>query len=235
MSHPLGFGAPGELRLRTDVPRQRREAESTGVKQAAYGADADHYDTRTEIFQGCRERLVAALDIRPGDLVLDVGCGTGLCFDSLRMGVGPNGGVIGIDESADMVRLANRRVAALGWGNVSVQHSSAGRAKCPDVADKALFCATHDVLQSVEALQNIFEQLRPGARVVAGGGKFTSPWFLALNMQVMALHRPYVRSFEGFAQPWAVLAQFLEDLQVSEFALGTGFCAVGRVRTDIAG
>jgi ubiquinone/menaquinone biosynthesis C-methylase UbiE len=235
MSHPPGFALPGESRLRTDLPRQRREAESTGVTQAAYGVEADHYDTRTEIFQGHRERLVAALDIRPGDRVLDVGCGTGLCFDGLRMGVGPNGSVIGIDESVDMVRLAKRRVAARRWANVSVLHSSAGRAKFPDGADKALFCAAHDVLQSVEALQNIFEQLRPGVRVVAGGGQFTSPWFLALNMQVMALHRPYVRSFEGFARPWAVLAQFLEDLQVSEFALGTGFCAVGRVRTDIPG
>jgi ubiquinone/menaquinone biosynthesis C-methylase UbiE len=233
MSHPLGFRVSGGARDRTDFPRQRRGAESTSVAHAAYGAEAGHYDARTEIFQGCRERLVAALDIRPGDLVLDVGCGTGLCFDGLRMGVGSSGGVVGIDESVDMARLAKRRVAARGWANVSVLHSSAGRAKIPVVADKALFCAAHDVLQSVEALENIFEHLRPGARVVAGGGKFTSPWFLALNMQVMGLHRPYIRSFAGFARPWAVLAQFLEDLQVSEFALGTGFCAVGRVRADI--
>jgi ubiquinone/menaquinone biosynthesis C-methylase UbiE len=231
MSHPSGFGGAGAARRRTDFPRQRRAVESTDVTQAAYGAEADRYDARTEIFQDCRDRLVAALDTRPGDVVLDVGCGTGLCFNGLRMGVGPGGGVVGIDESVDMVRLARRRAAGRRWDNVSVLHSSVARAEIPVVADKALFCAAHDVLQSVEALRNIFEHLRPGARVVAGGGKFSSPWFLALNMQVMALHRPYVRSFEGFARPWAVLAQFLEDLQVSEFGLGTGFCAVGRVPT----
>jgi ubiquinone/menaquinone biosynthesis C-methylase UbiE len=233
MSHPLGFGGADAARHGTDFPRQRRAAASAGVTQAAYGAEADQYDVRTEVFQGCRDRIVAALDTRPGDVVLDVGCGTGLCFDGLRTGVGPGGRVVGIDESVDMVRLATKRAADRGWANVSVVHSSVGRAEIPVVADKALFCAVHDVLQSIEALRNIFEHLRPGARVVAGGGKFASPWFLALNMQVMALHRPFVRSFEGFARPWGVLAQFLEDPQVSEFAFGTGFCAVGRVRTDI--
>jgi SAM-dependent methyltransferase len=203
------------------------------VTQPAYGPEADRYDARTGIFQSSRDRLVAALDSRPGEVVLDVGCGTGLCFDGLRMGVGPDGIVVGIDESEDMVRLARQRVAGRGWGNVSVLHASVVGAEIPVLADKVLFCAVHDVLQSFEALRNIFEHVRPGAWVVAGGGKYTSPWFLALNLYVTVLHRPYVRSFEGFARPWAVLAPFLDGLQVTEFALGTGFCAVGRARTDI--
>jgi SAM-dependent methyltransferase len=205
---------------------------SRGVTQNAYGAEADRYDARTEIFQSSRDRIVALLDLRPGDVVLDVGCGTGLCFDGIRTGVGPDGGVVGIDESVDMVRLARRRAADRAWANVSVLQATAGLAEIP-VADKVLFCAVHDVLQSFEALRNIFEHVRPGAWVVAGGGKYTSPWFLALNLYVTVLHRPYVRSFEGFARPWAVLAPFLYGLQVTEFALGTGFCAVGRARTDI--
>jgi SAM-dependent methyltransferase len=203
------------------------------VTQVAYGAEADLYDGRTGLFQVYRDRIVSALDTRPGDVVLDVGCGTGLCFDGLRKGVGPGGSVVGIDESVDMVRLASRRADDRGWANVSVLHSPVSRAKIPRVGDKALFCTVHDILQSFESLENVFKHLRPGAQVVAGGGKFTSSWLFGINKQVSALHRPYVRSFDGFARPWEVLAPFLDGLQVTEFALGTGFCAVGRARKVI--
>lgn len=204
--------------------------ESVKVTQLAYGAEAHLYDGRTARFQGYRDRIVAALDIRPGDVVLDVGCGTGLCFDLLRKGVGPRGRVVGIEESADMVRLARRRAARRRWANVTVLHSTVGRAEIPVIADKALFCTVHDILQSTESLGNVFQHLRPGAQVAAGGGKFASAWLLALNLQMRAMHQPYVRSFEGFSRPWTVLAPFLNDLQVNEFALGTGYCAVGRAR-----
>lgn len=200
------------------------------MTQAAYGVAADRYDARTEFYQGWRNRLVAELDTSPGDVVLDVGCGTGLCFDGLRRGVGPGGSVIGIDESVDMVRLARSRAEGRRWTNVSVVHSPVEQAQITVVADKALFCAVHDVLQSYEALRIVFEHLRPGARVVAGGGKYTTPWFFPLNMQVTALHKPFVRCFDGFAKPWSRLAPFLDDFHVTELALGTGFCAVGRAR-----
>jgi ubiquinone/menaquinone biosynthesis C-methylase UbiE len=202
--------------------------------QPAYSVDAGHYDSRTEIFQSCRDRIVEALRPQPGEVLLDVGCGTGLCFSGLRSGVGAAGAVVGIDASNDMVGLARSRAADHGWRNVSVLHASVDEADIPVAADGALFCAVHDVLQNVDGLRNILAQLRPGARVVAGGGKFAAPWMAGLNLQVSALHRPYVRSFDGFAKPWAKLAPFLDDLRVTEFALGTGYCAVGRVRPGLS-
>jgi len=205
------------------------------VTQVAYGADADLYDGRTGRFQVYRDRLVAALEARPGDVVLDVGCGTGLCFGGLRKAVGPGGRVVGIEESADMVRLARRRAARHGWTNVSVLHSTVGGAQIPIVAVRALFCTVHDILQSFESLRKVFDHLRPGAQVVAGGGKFAASWLFALNVQLRSMHGPYVRSFEGFERPWALLAPFLDDLRVTDVALGTGYCVVGQARHVIPG
>lgn len=217
------------------LDRQRGDVDvatrATVPQRPAYGAEAGRYDARTEMFQGCRDRIVAALNVRPGDVVLDVGCGTGLCFEGLHRLVGPEGSIVGIDESLEMVRLARGRAADRGWGNVSVLHSSVSRADIPGRADAAFFCATHDILQSPDDLRRVVEHLRPGARVVAGGGKFAAPWMMAMNFQVKALHRPFVRSFDGFGRPWALLADFVTDLTVTEFALGTGFCAVGTVRS----
>ena len=161
--------------------------------------------------------------------MLDVGCGTGLCFGGLLDAVGPTGEIVGIDASPEMTALAAERARAQGWDNVTILPASAADASVDGCADAALFCAAHDVLQSPAALANVVDHLRPGAWVAAGGGKFAQPWLVAVNMQVRALHQPYVSSFAGFERPWTHLEQFVTNLRVEEFAFGTGYCAIGQV------
>src|SRR6478735_4940349 len=71
----------------------------------AYRGQAGLYDRRTEAFQHWRERLVALLPVRPGDTVLDVGCGTGLCLPLLHDKVGPTGTIVGIDAAEQMLQV----------------------------------------------------------------------------------------------------------------------------------
>jgi trans-aconitate methyltransferase len=201
----------------------------TMTRQRAYAEHARSYDTSTGAYQGFRREIVDALPLRPGDVVLDVGCGTGLCFPMIQERVGPRGGIIGIDASPDMVAMAWERVADAGWDNVTLLESTVEEAPIRGLADAAIFCAVHDVLRSPAALLNVIDHLRPGAWVAAGGGKWAAPWMLALNMQVMALHGPYVGSFEGFERPWSHLEELTEDMRVDELALGSGYVATGRV------
>ncbi len=197
--------------------------------RAAYDRDACSYDSRTAAYQKYRRETVARLPARPGDVVLDVGCGTGLCFGSLRDKVGPSGHVVGIDESAQMIELAADRASDHEWDNVTLVQAPVQEADVPVTADAALFCATHDILQSQPALENVFRHLRPGASVVASGGKWAPTWKVALNFYLRSMHEPFVRSFEGFDRPWSLLQDFVEDLVVEEVAYGGGYLAVGRV------
>jgi demethylmenaquinone methyltransferase/2-methoxy-6-polyprenyl-1,4-benzoquinol methylase len=199
------------------------------ASQPAYREHARSYDLRTGVGQTYRRAVVEALPVRRGQVVLDVGCGTGLCHDSLLDKVGPRGGVVGIEESPEMVAVARERIEQEGWRNVSVVQSSAEDAQIAETADAALFCAVHDIMQSPDALRNVLGKLRPGAEVAAGGGKWAAPWMVALNLPVTMLHAPYVRSFEGFERPWHHLEQLLEDVHVRELGLGSGYIMTGQV------
>jgi len=201
---------------------------SASRRQSAYGERARSYERDTEAFQPYRRAVVEALPLRSGQVVLDVGCGTGLCCGRLRNKVGPEGGVVGIEESPEMAAVALEHIACEGWDNVTVVRAPAEDAEIGLTADAALFCAVHDILQSPDALQNVLTTLRPGAWVAAGGGKWAAPMMMALNSMVGLLHAPYVRDFSGFDRPWRHLERLVEDVQVQEMAFGSCYVMTGR-------
>lgn len=85
-----------------------------------YGAGARVYDVLSGerwVYHAGREAGIALLAPRAGDIVIDLGCGTGLNFPALAAAVGPDGLVVGIDRSADMLAMARRRVSSGGWGD----------------------------------------------------------------------------------------------------------------------
>ena len=198
-----------------------------GRVSEAYRSQAGDYDQRTDAFRHWRELLVRQLPIRRGDTVLDVGCGTGLCLPLLRHKVGRTGGIVGIDESEQMLQVAADRIAAHGWDNVHLIAAPVGTAPIDGVADAALFCAVHDVMQSPAALGQVFDHLRPGAPVAAAGGKWPAPWMWPLRAWVAELHAPFITDFTGFDRPWEQLADYVPDLRVREQAFGAGYLAFG--------
>lgn len=194
----------------------------------AYGRDAAHYDLRTGPFARYRRRVVDLLPLERDDVVLDVGCGTGLCFAQLQERIGPGGTIVGVDAAPDMLALASERVAAAGWTNVVLIESAVQDADLPGGAHHALFCAVHDVLQSPAALDRVLGHLRPGAGVAAGGGKWGPSWAVGLNAAVLAMHAPFVGDFTGFGRPWVHLAERTPGLTVRQVGMGSGYLASGR-------
>jgi SAM-dependent methyltransferase len=199
--------------------------------RAAYARRAAAYAQDTRAFQYWRDALVRALPLRPGDTVVDIGCGSGLCLAGLRAKVGPTGQVVGVEEAPAMIALARAEVERMDWREVTLLAESAERFRLPAPADAALFCAVHDVLMSPVALDNVFAQLRPGAWVVAGGGKWPPAWNVPLTAAVAALHAPYVQSMAGFDRPWQLLEKYVDDLTVTDVTFGAGYRAIGRAQT----
>jgi ubiquinone/menaquinone biosynthesis C-methylase UbiE len=206
-----------------------KDAVSHALSSApeAYRSGASWYDQRTRQFQLWRELLVTRLPTQPGDTVLDVGCGTGLCLPLLSDKVGAGGTVVGIDESTDMLVVAGARIARHGWRNVRLLSAPVADAVIDVTADAAIFCAVHDVMQSPSALRNVFEHLRPGAAVGAIGGKWPSSWLWSFRQIVADLHAPFITDFTGFDKPWRLLTEYVPDLRVQQIASGAGYVAMG--------
>src|ERR1700722_6807400 len=77
------------------------------------------YDLEIAIAEPIRRRAIARPSLKPGETVLDVGCGTGLSFPHLEHYVGPQGAIIGVEQSPDMIARARARADDRGWTNVT--------------------------------------------------------------------------------------------------------------------
>jgi ubiquinone/menaquinone biosynthesis C-methylase UbiE len=197
---------------------------------ASYHDVASDYDRLTSGGDPYRRRAVAALDLCPGEVVLDVGCGTGLNFGPLAEAVGADGRLIGIEQCPEMLARAADRAGAAAMTDVTLVEAPAEEADLAVRADAALLCGTHDIVRSECALRNVLRHVRPGGRVVAGGAKWV-PWWrpgsAALNLWTWQVNRPYVTTFEGFDRPWSLLEDLVDEFAVEEVLLGGGYIAAG--------
>jgi len=64
------------------------------------------------------EAVIERMGLRPGDVVADIGCGSGYFARRIGRAVGPEGKVYGVDIQPEMIEMLKRGVAEAGLGNV---------------------------------------------------------------------------------------------------------------------
>jgi len=185
------------------------------------------YDYATRRIEPIRKLAIDALHLERGQRVLDVACGTGKSFEMLREAVGPEGVVVGVEQSPDMLQQAFERVRKGDWENVQLIESSMESADLEGSFDAVLFVYTQDVLQSNDALARIFEATHPGTRVASTGLKLF-PWYLGIaNVWLLAISYPYFTTFKGLGRPWSPLELYVDLHDVRSTFMGSGYIAEG--------
>jgi demethylmenaquinone methyltransferase/2-methoxy-6-polyprenyl-1,4-benzoquinol methylase len=213
------------------MPFTRGHARPDAARSLAqYRRRAPHYDLELMPFEPVRRQAIALLDVGEGATVLDIGCGTGLSFAGLLQRVGPQGRVIGVEPSPEMLALARARVQRHGWQGVELLQAPAASAPLPRAADAVLFHFTHDVLRDPAALDHVLAHLRPGAHVVACGLQWAPFWMLPANLFVLGAALYSVSSLEGLELPWTLLAKRLKSFEARPMSWPGIYMAQGRSR-----
>jgi len=113
--------------------------------------------------------VIARADLGTNRDILDLGTGTGAVAERAAIAVRPNGRVVGVDISPEMLALARKRAAARGLGNVKLLEGRAESIPADDKAfDVALACLSMMYVIDREAgAREIARVLRPGGQFVA--------------------------------------------------------------------
>lgn len=172
----------------------RTARSAAGITQEFYTRWARLYDLiarQTPHVQDVRAAAVDALAPGPGDVVVEMGCGTGANFPHLRERVGPTGAVVGVDFTPGMVRTARRGVREAGWENVHVVRGDATRPPVADV-DAVLSTFVSGMLADpAAAVRDWADLVGPGGRLgLLDLARSTAPAGAPLN----ALFRLLVRA-----------------------------------------
>jgi SAM-dependent methyltransferase len=134
------------------------------------------------------EWLVANLDARPGQTILELACGTGDTGFAAAALLGPSGRLISTDFAGAMVEAARRRGGELGLTNVEYRVMDAERMDLPDSAVDGVLCRWGYMLMPdpATALRETRRVLRRGGRVCFSvfGRAEQNPW-AALPAQVL--------------------------------------------------
>ncbi len=207
---------------------------SRGGALRQYSSRAAIYDFELALLEPVRRRAIERLQLKRGDTVIDVGCGTGLSFSDAQDFIGTEGSIIGIEQSPEMLERARVRASEYGWRNVTLLSAPVEEAKIPTSADAALFHFTHDIMRTPAALANVIRALRPGARVVAAGLKWAPLRAMPLNLFVWGAAMRSTTTLEGLTEPWSHLEELAPNLEIEEMLGGGVYVASGSVASNVS-
>lgn len=122
------------------------------------------------------DRVVAALGLRPGDTVVDLGVGTGYFVPRLAAAVGPEGHVIGLDVEPNMVSYVKARAQKVGLSRFDARVIAADDPQLAEgSADVILIVDTwHHLGARATYAEKLARALKPGGRVVVVDFKLES-------------------------------------------------------------
>lgn len=146
-----------------------------GSVAPGWAENAEFADARGAVVT---DRMLELVALRPGDRVLELGCGPGGVGLAAAQRVGPHGEVVLSDVAAEMTAIAATRAAALGLRNARTRELDLEAIEEPDSSFDAVLCREGLMLVAdpARAASEIRRVLRPGGRAslaVWGPGRAT--------------------------------------------------------------
>lgn len=147
------------------VQRDRQQMHQLHRDSRAYIGMLD--DPKRDAYQKPHE-VLTALAIKPGEVIADIGAGSGYFTFRLAHRVGDKGRVYAIDISPDMIRHLNRRIGELKAMNVTAILADADDPLLADASiDRFFFSDSwHHIENQSKYLSLIKKMLKPGGEII---------------------------------------------------------------------
>lgn len=181
--------------------------------------NATTYHRLANAHVGWGQRVLTRLPLRGDETVVDAGCGTGRLTGELLERL-PNGHVIAIDGSANMLQVAEEYLRPQYGDRVSFLQTDLSHLTLAEPVDAILSTATFHWIADHEGLfRRLLAAMKPGGRLVAqcGGG----PNIAGLMAQVaMVQQEP---EFAPFYRDWREFWEFADAETTARRLAATGF------------
>jgi arsenite methyltransferase len=112
------------------------------------------------------DKVVAALGLKPGMRVADLGAGTGVFSIPLARAVGAGGRIYAIDIDEGLLKIVSEKSAAAGLKNIQLVTAGQTDPRLPEPVDLIFLCDTlHHLPGQADYVTQFSKLLRPGGRV----------------------------------------------------------------------
>jgi ubiquinone/menaquinone biosynthesis C-methylase UbiE len=199
--------APGGV-SRLQKILQGMDQRLVGVRdlEVGYNAGATYYEQDwLSKAKGATDRLAELLELRPGERVLDAGCGTGYTTRLAARAVGPAGFVKGVDISEGMLAVARERAEAEGLTNCQLVRGELLQTMAAEPAASYDACTCTWVVGYVsvkDLAARAAHVLRPGGRLgIVCNAAWSPKEILAVATRMLARHPWAMRRAVNFPFP----------------------------------
>jgi ubiquinone/menaquinone biosynthesis C-methylase UbiE len=177
-----------------------------------------------------RKMAVQALSLKPGDTVLEIGCGTGLNFSLLRQRVGPAGRIIGVDLTPEMLEEAGRRARRSDWSNVELVQSDAAAYRFPEALSGIISTFAITLIPEYDKIiAKGAAGLSPGKRFVILDFKKPNNWPMWLLRLFVVFTGPFGVSLDlADRHPWESIDKYMATIEFRELYFGGLYLSVGQ-------
>ena len=134
----------------------------------------------------------ATANLRPGEVVVDLGCGGGLDVFLAAAKVGPTGKAVGIDMTPEMLERARRNAATAndgrGFANVEFHQATIDKLPLPDASVDCVIsnCVINLAPDKPAVFREIVRVLKPGGRLAVSDIALKKPLPAEIGQDIMA-------------------------------------------------
>ncbi len=202
----------------------------------AYRKHADNYDFAVKLYRllgikigKYRKMTVNSLELSKGDIIVELGCGTGLNFSRVLEKIGIEGRLIGVDITDKMLDQARKRVNENGWENVKLVQKDFAEYQFPKELDGIFstgalqYSPRYDkiVKQGYDALKTNKKFVIMDFKMSQGPAKIFAPLIVSFT-KPFAVDKEYLK-----ATAWKSIEKYFEKTTFQEGWGGFLYLSVG--------